>query len=179
MLDRARTMSSSPRLVGTRGRRHFLVGDVNPCADVFFRCTGRTMSSRTLPVALPRRGPPARASWRRRTEDPFHGSTPMPPLPRSEAPSTDKSLSLHPLLALRVRLPGRHWSHRLRRRGPASDTRSPVQVRARSCPRAGYSPELARPRAAYRLLQCMDSRARPPMSRPHRFIATDKPPHGG
>lgn len=100
--------------------------------------------------------PPGLAGWRAGREEPrtlSTGSTPMPPFPRPEAPSTDGSLSLRPLLALRTKLPGRHWSLWLGRQGPASDTRSLVQVRARSCPVAGYSPELARPRAAHRLLQ--------------------------
>lgn len=110
------------------------------------------------------------ASWGKRTEDPFHGSTPMPPLPRPEAPSTDRSHSPRPFAGAEDETMGRHWSRWLCRRGPASDTHSLVQVRARSHPRAGYSPELVRPRAVYRLLQCVDSRARPPTSRPHRFF---------
>lgn len=160
---------TSPALLG-RGRLHFLVGDVNPCAGVLFLCTGRTMRPRTLPVALLPPGLACWASWGKRTEDPFHGSTPMPPLPRPEAPSTDRSHWPRPFAGAQDEIMGRHWSRWLCRRGPASDTHSLVQVRARSHPRAGYSPELVRPRAVYRLLQCVDSRARPPMSKPHRFF---------
>jgi len=169
----ARTSSPSPRLSCLTGAASISVGDVNPCAGVLFLCTDRTMRPRTLPVALLPPGLACWASWGKRTKDPFHGSTPMPPLSRPEAPSTDRSRLPRPLLALRTRLrtaTGPDW---LCRRGPASDTHSLVQVRARSHLRAGYSPELVRPRAVYRLLQCVDSRARPPTSKPHRFfIAT-------
>lgn len=166
----ARTSSPSPRLSYLTGAASISVGDVNPCAGVVFLCTDRTMRPRTLPVALLPPWLACWASWGKRTKDPFHGSTPMPPLSRPEAPSTDRSRLPRPLLALRTRLrtaTGPDW---LCRRGPASDTHSLVQVRARSHPRAGYSPELVRPRAVYRLLQCVDSRARPPMSKPHRFF---------
>jgi hypothetical protein len=128
------------------------------------------MRPRTLPVALlPRGSLVGRAEGREpRTLSTaahqchrFPGPKRLPPI---------DPIGPVPLLALRTKLwaaTGPDW---LCRRGPASDTRSLVQVRARSHPRAGYSPELVRPRAVYRLLQCVDSRARPPMSKPHRFF---------
>jgi hypothetical protein len=56
----------------SRGRLRFRVGDVNPCAGVLYHCTGRTMGSQTLPVALPFRGSLFRRAGLRRTKDPFH-----------------------------------------------------------------------------------------------------------
>jgi hypothetical protein len=103
---------------------------------------------------------PGLAGWRAGREAPRTLSTdgtPMPSLPRPEAPSTDKSLLPCPFAGAEDATSGPPLVPWLGRLGPASDTRSLARVRARSCPRAGYSPESARPRAAHRFLQCMDS----------------------
>jgi len=102
-----------------------LLGGVNPCSGVISRCTGRTMRPRTLPVVLLPRGSRVRRAG---TEEPRTLSTdgtPMPSLPRPEAPSTDRSLSAPPLLALRTRLEGRHWSL-----GLAALVQLPTRVRS-------------------------------------------------
>jgi len=75
-----------------------------------------------------RASPPGLAGWRAGREEPrtlSTGSTPMPPFPRPEAPSTDGSLPPRPLLALRTRLPGRHWSL-----GLAALVQLPTRVRS-------------------------------------------------
>jgi hypothetical protein len=93
-----------------RGRLPFFSRGVNPCAGVVFRCTGRTMRPQTLPVALPLRGSRVRRAGTIGPRTLSTDDTPMSSLPRPEAPSTDGSLTPRPLLALRTRLHGRHWS---------------------------------------------------------------------
>jgi hypothetical protein len=103
--------SPSPRLVATRGRLRFRVGDVNPCSGVLYPCTGRTMGSQTLPVAPPLRGSRFRRAGLRRTEDPFHRRHTNAAV--SQARSAFRRqipLSPVPLLALRTLPEGRHWS---------------------------------------------------------------------
>jgi hypothetical protein len=150
-------LSSSPRLVSQGPPPFVSLGGVNPCAGVLSRCTGRTMRPRTLPVALLIRGSRVRRAGAEEPRTLSTDGTPMPSLPRPEAPSADVSHSPHPFAGAEGETSGPPLVPWLCRLGPASDTRSLVQVRARSCPRAGYSPELARPRAAHRLLQLLDS----------------------
>lgn len=62
------------------GRLRFLSGGVHPCVGVFFRRMGRTVRSRTLPVALPVRESLSR-SCTGRAKGLSTGGAPPPPLP--------------------------------------------------------------------------------------------------
>jgi hypothetical protein len=108
------------------------------------------LEPRTLPADNPPRHPPS----------------------RSEAPSTDRSLSASPLLALRTRLGGRHWSL-----GLAALVQLPTRVHPHLCELGlgadrlftgaypGHVPPID-------FCNCVDFRARPPISKLHRFLPT-------
>jgi hypothetical protein len=68
---------------------------------------------------------------------------------------------------------------RLSRLGPASDTRSPTSLRARSSRLAGYSPERLGHVPSIDFCNCQDSRARPRTAQTPPFVRGGKPPHGG
>jgi hypothetical protein len=100
----ARTSSPSPRLTCLPGAASILGWRRQPvrrCCLPLHRPDDEATdaSCRALPPGLA-----CSASWGQRTKDPFHSSTPMPPLPRPEAPFTDRSRWPRPLLALRTRL---------------------------------------------------------------------------
>jgi hypothetical protein len=105
----ARVVLTSPGMMA-RGRLPFLGERRQPARRC---CLPMRGSDDEATDASCRDPPPKLAGWRAGSETPravSTGSTPMLPLPRPEAPSTDGSLSPRPLLALRTRLPGRHWS---------------------------------------------------------------------
>jgi hypothetical protein len=98
---------------------------------------------------------------------------------RSEAPSTDRSLSASPLLALRMRLGGRHWSL-----GLAASVQLPTRVHLHLCKLGlgadrlftGADPGHVPP---IDFCNCVDFRARPPISKLRRCLPAAKPRREG
>jgi hypothetical protein len=105
----------------------------------------------------------------RTRQGPFPHTVHQPPwLSEPGATSTDGSHLPHPLLALRVRLRGRHCCLGLAALAQLPITRSPASLRARSSRLAGYSPERPGHVPSIDFCNCMDSQARP--------RATETPP---
>jgi hypothetical protein len=116
--------------------------------------------------------PPRLPSSRRldpRRQGPFPHTAHQPPwLSRPGATSTDGSHLPHPLLALRVRLRGRHCCLGFAASAQLPITRSPALLQARSTRLAGYSPERLGRVPSIDFCNCMNSQARPRMPKPRR-----------
>jgi len=103
----------------------FCLRGVNPRAGVVYRCVGQTMRPRTLPVALHLRG-----SLVGELEAKHRGSFPQAAHQCCRFPDPKRLPPMDPfhrvpLLALRTRLPGRHWSL-----GFAAAVQLPTRVRS-------------------------------------------------
>jgi hypothetical protein len=173
-------VSSSPHPVLPGGRLPFLLRGVNLRAGVVFRCAGRTMRPRALPVALPLRGSlvgeleeksqgpfPQTAHQCRR----FPGPKRLPPM---------SPFRPRPLLALRTRLPGRHWSL-----GLAAAVQLPTRVRSHEY-ELGLAPEPVIHRSRQGHVPPIDFCSVWTPEHDHRspdpvrlFDATVEPPRGG
>jgi len=111
---------------------------------------------------------------------PFPHTAHQPPwLSEPGATSTDGSHPPHPLLALRVRLRGRHCCLGLAALAQLPITRSPASLRARSSRLAGYSPERLGRVPSIDFCNCMDFQARPRATETPPLVRGGKPPHGG
>lgn len=137
-----------PRRVGSRCRSNDLATDA-PCH------TPHLPGSRRLD---PRR------------QGPFPHTAHQPPwLSKPGATFTDRSHPPHPLLALRVRLKGRHCCLGFAASAQLPITRSSASLQTRSNRLAGYSPERLGRVPSIDFCNCMNSQARPRMPKPRRM----------
>jgi hypothetical protein len=94
----------------------------------------------------------------------------QPPwLSKPGATSTDESHLPHPLLALRVRLKGRHCCLGFAALAQLPITRLPASLQARSNRLAGYSPERLGRVSSIDFCNCVNSQARPRLPKPRRM----------
>lgn len=139
-----------PRRVGPRSRSNDLTTDT-PCHTPCF---------------------PSSRRFDPKCQGPFPHTAHQPPwLSRPGATSTDGSHPPHPLLALRVRLRGRHCCLGFAASAQLPVTRSPASLRVRSSRLAGYSPERRGHVPSIDFCNCMNSQARPRMPKPRRMNA--------
>jgi len=105
-----------------------------------------------------------------RRQGPFPHTAHQPPwLSRPGVTYTDGSHPSHPLLALRVRLKGRHCCLGFAASAQLPITLSPALQQARSNRLAGYSPERLGRVSSIDFCNCMNSQARPRLPKPRRM----------